>query len=121
MAGKQIVIGPASAILAVGNGFTVTVTEDVVLFEHASVTVTVYVVVTVGLTVICAVAAYEPAGVDAHAYENGAPPVAPPFSVTEVPAQTGVDGVAVALAPTGVRLPLQVMKQRNSLSPHLLR
>ena len=48
-----------------------------------------------------AVAAYDPEGVEAHAYVNGAPPVAPAFNVTDVPAQTVVPGVAVALAPTG--------------------
>ena len=31
-----------------------------------------------------------------------APPVAPPFNVTVVPAHTGPDGVAVAADPTGV-------------------
>ena len=51
VAGAQIDIGPASTIEAVGNGFTFTVTDDVTGLLQLSVTVTVYVVVTVGLTV----------------------------------------------------------------------
>ena len=41
----------------VGNGLTVTATEDVNVLRHPSVTVTVYVVVTDGVTFILAVAA----------------------------------------------------------------
>src|SRR5690606_2305602 len=52
VAGLHKSIGPVSDIADVGFGLTVMVTEDVVETSQKSVTVTVYVVVVVGFTVI---------------------------------------------------------------------
>src|SRR5689334_11950694 len=75
----------APAMLHAGSGFTVTVVEHELVHPFASVTVTVYVVVEVGLTVIEAVVA-------ALLHRNEVPPVA--VSVDEPPTQIdGLDGV----------------------------
>ena len=100
VAGVHIFIGPVSAIDAVGNGLTFTVTEDVIGFPHTSVTVTVYVVVTVGFTVNGFVVPTTLVPL-LHEKVNGPPPVGLAFKVTGAPAQLGGAGVAVAFAPTG--------------------
>jgi hypothetical protein len=51
------IVGLAGVMLHVGSGFTVTVVEHELVHPAALVTVTVYVVVVVGLTVIAAVVA----------------------------------------------------------------
>ena len=74
----------APVIEHAGSGFTVTVTEQELVHPFASVTVTVYVVVVTGLTVIEAVVA-------ALLQRNDVPPEA--VSVTGLPGQTdGLEG-----------------------------
>src|SRR5258706_15164034 len=66
VAGPPIQItGVGQVMLHIGTGFTVTIVEHELLQPLASVTVTVYVVVTVGLTVMAAVVAPELHGEDA--------------------------------------------------------
>ena len=77
-------------ILAVGNGFTVTVTDcGAVEIPQLSVTTTVYVVVVVGDTDIVDVAALV-----LHKYVNGPAPTALALSVDELPTHI-VPGAAV--------------------------
>src|SRR5690349_7698046 len=77
-------------MLQVGAGFTVTVVEHELVHPFASVTVTVYVVVVVGLTVIEAVVA-------ALLHKNDVPPDA--VSVDEPPTQ--IEGLAGVMLHVG--------------------
>jgi hypothetical protein len=79
------------AMLHVGPGFTVTVVEQVLVHPLPFVTVTEYVVVAVGLTVMEAVVAPV-------LHRNDVPPVA--VNVDEPPAQTdGLDAVILHVGP----------------------
>ena len=80
----------APAILHAGSGFTVTVVEHELVHPFASVTVTVYVVVEVGLTVIEAVVADV-------LHRNETPPEA--VSVDEPPIQ--IEGLELVMLHTG--------------------
>ena len=80
----------APVIVHTGSGFTVTVTEHELVHPLASVTVTVYVVVEVGLTVIEAVVA-------ALLHRNDVPPEA--VSVAEPFGQ--IEGLAGVMLHTG--------------------
>jgi hypothetical protein len=92
--------GLAGVMLQTGAGFIVTVVEHELVHPLASVTVTVYVVVDVGLTVIEAVVA-------ALLQRNDVPPVA--VSVDEPPTQT--DGLAGVMLQTGAGFIVTVTEQ----------
>jgi hypothetical protein len=77
---EQIPIVASFPALAVGNGFTVTVTESVAVQPYKSETVRVYTVVEVGCAVgLEIVELFNPDDGD-HEYPSGALPVPLPFS-----------------------------------------
>ena len=84
------IIGLGQVMLHTGNGFTVTVVEHELVHPFAFVTVTVYVVVVVGLTVIEAVVAVL-------LHRNDVPPEA--VNVDEPPIQ--IDGFAGVMLHVG--------------------
>ena len=86
-------------MLQTGAGFTVTVVVQELVHPFASVTVTVYVVVEVGLTVIEAVVA-------ALLHTNDVPPAA--VSVEEPPTQ--IEGLAGVMLQTGAGLIVTVVE-----------
>ena len=92
--------GFAGVMLQAGSGFTVTVFEQELVHPCALVTVTVYVVVVVGLTVMDAVVAPV-------LHRNDTPPVA--VSVDEAPIQ--IDGFAGAMLQVGTGFTTTVVEQ----------
>lgn len=90
-------LGTGHVMTHIGAGFTVTVFEHELVQPLASVTVTVYVVVTAGLTVIDAVVAPV-------LQRKDTPPDA--VSVTEPP--THMDGLAGVITHTGGGLTIMV-------------
>lgn len=88
-----------TVMLHTGAGFTVTVAEHELVHPLASVTVTVYVVVTEGLTVIEAVVALV-------LHRNDVPPDA--VSVDEPPTQ--IEGLELAMLHTGAGLIVTVVE-----------
>ena len=100
--------GFAGVMLQTGSGFTVTVVEQELVHPCALVTVTVYVVVAVGLTVIAAVVAPV-------LHKNDTPPDA--VSVDESPRQ--IDGFEGVMLHTGTGLTTTVVEQDDvhPLSP----
>ena len=92
--------GTTQMIAHIGAGFTVTVTEQDEVHPLASVTVTVYVVVDAGLTVMAAVVA-------ALLHRNDVPPEA--VSVTEPFGHT--EGLAGAMLQTGAGFTVTVTEQ----------
>jgi len=91
--------GLAGVILQVGPGVTVTIAEHELVQPLASVTVTVYVVVTVGFTVIAAVVA-------ALLHRNDTPPEA----VSEVEPPTQIESFETMMLHTGAGLTVTVVE-----------
>ena len=90
-------------MLAVGNAFTVTVVDEVAELLHASLTVTVYVVVADGIALNEALVLTTDVPL-LHEYVNGPTPEAVAERFTVVPAQTAPLADEVASTVTGTTL-----------------